>query len=165
MKNTQYLAQVFANRTSSRLLQLVNDRDNPKHEKLIKQYIVECGIFTFYNMLHAWKLGMGQDKSRKTNETDFSEWWQNSFPMPALPTFWNLYLEQNSNLTDVEKGLSPFLNLNKKNKKIKEIQSTLRKLFPDEIEICDEEIRNLETHAKEKIQIRKNAKKLGLNLE
>ena len=163
MENTQYLAQIFASRFSNRLLKLVDSRESSTDENKIKEYVIKCGIFTFYNLLHAWKLGMGQDKSKKTDESDFSQWWQNSAPMPALPTFWNIDLQQMSELTDVEK-IGPFSYSTKKVKQIKKIESILDKLFPEEIKIGKEEMKNLKSNANEKIKIKQDAKKLGLNI-
>lgn len=57
-----------------------------------------------------------------------------------------------------------FFHSDKKLNQIKKTESVLRSLFPNEMKICDEEIKNLKSHAKEKIKIRKNAKKMGLGM-
>lgn len=145
LKKTSYRARVFASYASRKLLTspITSKHSGSKEEEFTKKMILRCGFYVMYTILQGWKLALVPKKD-KQKMMKLEEWLGNAFPMPFVPTFFHLQLSKMidpKNEVGLSKSVISYPELRKK--QLKMIELTLNQLYPEEMKLCNTEIKKL----------------------
>lgn len=145
LKKTSFRARVFANHASRKLLLNPINSNNfgSKEDEFTETMIRRCGFYVLYTLLQGWKLSI-TSKQRNQKMKKLEEWLGNALPMPFVATFFHSQLSKMmdpKNELELSKSVVSYPELRKTQLEL--IEMSLNQLFPNEMKLCDVEMKKL----------------------